>query len=97
MACCENTVDAGCFNYYSTIPLGFNALETGAHTLEVYLVNGSKKELTETYTATNEMTITAGTLNESKPHDIKIKQPSGNYYEFATDTLCVRVTTQIHK
>lgn len=96
MGCCSTSVEIGCFSFCDEIALGYNATETGAHTLEVYVVNGTVKELSETYSSGSEMTITANTLSEAKTHDIKIKMPSGDYYEFSDGVTCCKVTTRVH-
>lgn len=96
MSCCSEYVDIGCESFCGAIALGYNATETGTHTIEVLHSNGSVWTWTETYTATNAMTLTANRLNEAKVNEIKIKMPSGAYYEFTTGVTCARVTTEVH-
>ena len=96
MGCCSQVVDIGCFDFCSTISTGYNATESGVHTLEIHANWGTVKNVSATYTSGNDMTIASDTLNESAEMDIKIKKPSGAYYEFATDTFCIRLTTQVH-
>ena len=57
---------------------------------------GAWQTIDVTYTATNDMTIPSGVLNEAKEHDIKIKQPDGTYYAFTTGVTCARLTTGIY-
>lgn len=97
MGCCSSYVDLGCFDACSAITLtGYTATQTGAHTFEAYLVNGAKQDVDVTFTSGDTFAITANTLNESKQHDVRIKQPDGTYYEFDTDIDCARITTEIH-
>lgn len=96
MGCCSESVSIGCFSFCEEIPLGYNATETGVHTLEVYVVNGTVNKITETYTSGLEMTITADTLPEAKISDIKIKMPSGDYYEFSSGITCCKIETRVY-
>ena len=94
--CCSEYVEIGCFNYCDEISLGYNAVQTGVHVIEVRISQDCIHTTSITYTALADMTIPAGTLNETGPKDVKIKQPDGSYYEFATDITCARLVTQIH-
>lgn len=96
MSCCSEYVDIGCESFCGSISLGYNATQTGVHTIEVYHSNGARWTWTETYTIGNDMALTANRLNESKVNDIRIKQPDGTYYAFDTGIDCARVTTEVH-
>lgn len=94
--CCSEFVTIGCFSFCDEISLGYDATETGVHSVEVYVGNGAVRTFNQTYTSGSDMTIGANRLNESRPHDIRIKMPSGDYYEFTTGVDCARVTTTVH-
>ena len=96
MGCCSEYIEIGCFNYCDAISLGYNATQTGDHVIEVRISQDSIHVTTVSYTSGNDMTIPAGTLNETGPKDVRIKQPNGAYYEFDTDITCARLTTQVH-
>lgn len=95
MSCCESYIDGGCYDHCPVITLSYNAVQNGVHTVEVRLPQGVWQTKSQTYTSGNAMTIGGETLNETGPHDIKIKQPDGSYYAFSTGITCLRITTQI--
>lgn len=95
MSCCNNPINLGCFNYCSTIDTGYEAVQTGDHSLEVYLVNGVDKSIPVTISSGNNIIVPTSVLNENKEHQLKVLQPDGTYFEFDTDIYCVTFTTKI--
>ena len=95
--CCSEFVTLGCVNFCDQIDTTYNAIQNGIHTLETYVVNGSVYDISlGTLLIGDDLLIPANTLNESRDHDIRIKQPDGTYYAFTATIDCLRLTTQIH-
>ena len=95
--CCENYVMVGCADFCSPIDIGFNALQNGEHFAEVYINNSTIKSISlGVLVVTDDLIIPASVLNEAKVNDLRVLQPDGIYYAFATDVDCARLTTQIH-
>ena len=95
--CCSDYVNIGCWNYCDDIDTTFDAIQAGAHTVEVYIVNGAVQGIAlGTLAIADPLVVPGGALNENGPHDMRIKQPDGTYYQFATGIDCLRLTTQVH-
>ena len=95
--CCSEFVNIGCADYCEDIDTTFDALQDGVHTAEVYIVNGAVQVISlGDLSILDPLVIPGGSLNETGPHDIRIKQPDGTYYQFATGIDCLRLATNIH-
>ena len=95
--CCSEFVEIGCENYCDNIDIGYIAIQNGAHFAEIYINNSTVKsiELSAVIIGDN-FIIPSGTLNESKTHDLRILQPDGTYFIFATDIQCAKLTTLVY-